>query len=133
MLSADLKRVYLLEAFDPDAELVVLVLLSGGFKTRPTEPFRGDLWCEDSFDDLAVQRAMVAEFSSLPVQFLAVAFPPVFSTGRYGYLEEVFLNRAENSGEYLQAVRDFVEATGNQTTSSLLPFTPVRMNDRRSW
>ncbi len=125
VLDAELRKVRLLDQVKPETRVVVLVLFGGGFRTRPEEPFRGPLWCEDSFDDLSVQRALVAEFAELPVEFLAVAAPPVFAAEKYGFQEDVFLAQGAETSEFAEAVRGFVKATEKEIETSLLPFDTV--------
>jgi hypothetical protein len=125
VLSAQMEKVRLLDQVKPETRVVVLVLFGGGFKTRPEAPFRGTLWCEDSFDDLSVQRALVAEFAEFPVEFFAVAVPPVFSAEKYGFQEDVFLAQGVETSEFAEAFKAFVEATEKQIQSSLLPFGRV--------
>jgi hypothetical protein len=125
VLDSQMERVRLLDQVKPETRVVVLVLFGGGFKTQPEAPFRGTLWCQDSFDDLSIQRALVAEFAELPVEFVAVAVPPVFSAEKYGFREDVFLAQGEETSEFADALRVFVEATEKEIRSSLLPFDRV--------
>ncbi len=108
------------------AEVVVLVLFGGGaVKTPEDGPFRGPLWCQDSFDDLAVQRALVGRFAGEPVRFVAVAVPPVLAPERYGYPEGVFLAEGEESEAFRIAAGDLVEATRRHQQSGLIPYNDV--------
>lgn len=125
VLDARMKEVRLLGQLKPETRLVVLVIFGGGFKAIPEEPIRGPLWCQDSFDDLSVQRALVAEFAELPVQFIGVAVPPVFSPERYGFEEDVFLAQGTETSQFSEAFRSFVEATEKEVKTSLLPFDTV--------
>jgi hypothetical protein len=125
VLDANQQRVRLLDLLDPDARLVVLSILGGGAAAVPDEGARGPLWCADSFDDLAIQRALVGEFKDDPVQFLAVAVPPVYSPERYGYPDNVFLDRSEQSEDYRQAAQTFIETTEAARKSTLIPYAEV--------
>lgn len=119
------KRVRLLDLAKEDTQLFVVVLFGGAFLKAPEGAFRGVLWCEDSFDDLAVQRALVRACSGSPVVFVPVAIPPVFSTVRYGYKENVFLGFAEDSVAYQKAVKQFIKKTELARESGLLPFEQI--------
>lgn len=125
VLDSEMKKVRLLGQVGPETRLVVLALFGGGFKTRPEAPFRGTLWCQDSFDDLSVQRALAAQFAELPVKFLGVAVPPVFSAEKYGFHDEVFLNQGVETSEFVEAARAFINATEKELESSLLPYDVV--------
>lgn len=110
----------------PDVRVAVMVIFGGDFKTAPEEEkFRGPLWCEDSFDDLAVQRALVHAFKDRPVQFIAVAVPPVYHAKRFGWTDDVFLSRPDDSPEYREAAQTFIEATEREVRNGLLPFEEV--------
>ncbi len=111
---------------DSSPRVVVLVVFGGGAARIPDDgPFRGPLWCQDSFDDLAVQRALVGRFAGEPVSFVAVAVPPVLAPGRYGYPKSVFLTRPEGSKAFQTAARAFVRATRRHQESGLIPFDRV--------
>jgi len=125
VLDAGMKEVRLLSQVKAENRLVVLVMFGGGFEAPPEEPIRGPLWCQDSFDDLSVQRALVAEFAELPVQFIAIAVPPVFSPERYGFGEDVFLAQGAETSQFAEAFRSFVKATEKEIETSLLPFDTV--------
>lgn len=116
----------ILDLVRPGTRVLVLVLFGGAHRTPPAgEPFRGPLWCEDSFDDLGVQRALVRHFQDRPVQFLPVAVPPVYNPTRYGYPDDVFLGKPEDSRAYRSAVKTFIARTEEQRRSGLLPFGEI--------
>lgn len=122
-----LQRRNLVDLLKADtAEVVVLVLFGGGAVKTPTDkPFRGPLWCQDSFDDLAVQRALVGRFAGEPVRFLAVAVSPVLNPEQYGYPEGVFLAESEESEAFRIAAGDLIEATRRHQQSGLIPFSEL--------
>ena len=126
VLDAELRRVRLWDQVQPDARVVVLVLFGGAAATPPPGSFRGPLWCEDSFDDLAVQRALVRRFEGKAVQFLAVAVPPVYSPSRYGYAAHAFAGKGGGPDEERSPdIRRFVQATLELRASSLLPYRQI--------
>jgi hypothetical protein len=117
-------RTRLLDLIEADTRVLVLFLIGGGLVRAPSDDFRGPLWCRDSFDDLAVQRAMVRQFDGDPsVRFIAVAIPPALSSDRYGYAEGVFLGTPEPPDTHGDAVDLFIEAT--ERARALLPFDAV--------
>ncbi len=109
----------------PDAKVVVVIVLGGAYHTRPEEKFRGTLWCRDSFDDLAIQRALVRRFQDEPVQFLPIAVPPVYKPETYGWPGDPFLGKPDDAAEYQSAVATFIEATEREKDSGLLPFDTI--------
>lgn len=125
VIDSSMKERSLVDLINPGTDVVVLVLFGGAALEIPDGDFRGSLWCEDSFDDLAIQRALVAEFVSEPVQFIPVAFPPVFSTERYGFSEDVFFMRSNNDRSFRKVLRRFIKKTNQLAKKSLLPFETV--------
>ncbi|MFB3905380.1 MAG: hypothetical protein ACE15E_18180 [Acidobacteriota bacterium] len=125
VLDANLQPHSLVGLIKPETKVLVLVEF-GGFAARiPERKFRGPLWCEDSFDDLAVQRALVAAFQHAPVQFIGIAVPPVYNPPAYGYSENVFLGLPETSPEYAANVRRFIDGTKELVKKGLIPFEQV--------
>lgn len=122
VLDANLERVRLLDLIEPDSKIAVLVFFGGAAQSIPDEPFRGPLWCEDSFDDLAVQRALVSHFKGAPVQFIPIVIPPVYTNDRYGYENDVFLSNPDESPEFQSAARAFIEGTEKIRATTLLPY-----------
>ena len=115
----------LADLIQPETRIVVIILFGGGAQESPQgRPMRGGIWCEDSFDDLGVQRALVRHFADLPVQFLPVAVPPVYSRG-YGFEPDSFLGRPDEDETYLAQARRFIEATERLLKSEILPFGKV--------
>ncbi len=119
------------DLIQPDARVLVLIIFGGGLKSFPDEEkFRGPLWCEDSFDDLAVQRALVSRFHEEPVQFFAVAVPPVYKPETFGWERDPFLSLPDDSEDYRQAVEQFIQATEKEKARGLLPFDTVYYDPR---
>jgi hypothetical protein len=125
VLDREMNRVRLREIIDPQSKVVVLVFFGGSAdEARNRERgFRGPLWCEDSFDDLAVQRALVRAFRGEPVQIIAVASPPVYNPEPYGYAD--FLGVPEKSSDYVANTRLFIDRTEEQRRGGLLPFDRI--------
>jgi hypothetical protein len=126
LLDREMNRVRLRELIDPQSKVVVLIFF-GGSVNEPLNRGRGSrgpLWCVDSFDDLAIQRALVRAFRQQPVQFIAVASPPVYNPQPYGYAD-VFLSTPDRSSDYLANTRQFIEKTEEQKRGGLLPFDRI--------
>jgi len=122
----DLSKTPLLSRVRADVEVVVLVIFGGAALEIPQKDFRGPLWCQDSFDDLSVQRAAVNEFKEKPVEFIGIAVPPVFSGDRrYGFAPGVFLDLPFSAPEFKEAAESFVRATEALRSGSLLPFDTI--------
>ncbi len=114
------------EILDPEAKAVVVIVFGGGFKSAPDrEQFRGPLWCEDSFDDLGVQRALASRFAEEPVQFVPIAVPPVYKPENFGWDQDPFLGKPDDSEEYRAAVREFIDATEEARATGMLPFEKI--------
>lgn len=114
------------DIIDPNAKLLVVIIFGGAFKDRPDEAaFRGPLWCRDSFDDLAIQRALVRRFEKEAVQFIPIAVPPVYKPEDYGWPDDPFLGRPEDDPVYQAAVGSFIAATERQKRADLLPFDTI--------
>jgi hypothetical protein len=110
-----------------DAKAVVLVLFGGAYLT--TTDKHGGIWCEDSLDDFALQKAAVHRFSGEGVQFIGVACPPVYSD-RYGYEKHVFLDEPEDSPKYVGAVERFIEKTEALRRDHTIPLPTVAYDAR---
>lgn len=123
VLDRNLQEVPLLDLVRADSLVVVLVLFGGGMRSRPDrEEFRGTLWCEDSFDDLSVQRALYHWFKERPVQFIPVAVPPVYKPETFGWEDDDFLGHPPESTVFTEAARSFVDATEREALSGLIPY-----------
>jgi len=126
VLDKQMQKRPLLSLFDKEAKVVVLSLLGGAAKTTPSDKaHRGPLWCEDSFDDLSVQRALISHFRGQPVQFIAIAIPPVFNSAPYGFPAGVFVKKGEDDPEFISNAQEFIAATETQSATGLLPFREV--------
>src|SRR5690606_9415278 len=130
VLERDRSTVRLVDLIRDDTQVAVLIIFGGALLQKPPEPFRGELWCRDSFDDLGIQRALVHYFKNQPVQFIAVAVPPVYGPDRYGYPDHVFLREPDTSSLYQQALSGFIDATESLRENSLLPFESIYYDPR---
>jgi hypothetical protein len=109
--------------------LVYLVLFGGSFRSKPRGK-RGELWCEDSVDDLVLQRAIYLNYADKGVTFVPVAAPPVYDSPRYGFPENVFLTEPESSSLYRDAVRVFIKRTEALKDDGTIPYDPVFYDPR---
>ena len=125
VLDRDMQVVRLVDLIRPSTALAVLIVFGGAAKQVPRGAFRGNLWCLDSFDDLGVQRALVSFFQDKAVQFIPVAVPPVYDPASYGYAENIFLGKAENSRPFRDETRSFIDATEKEIKAGMLPFAQV--------
>jgi hypothetical protein len=126
VLDRSMEPVRLLDLLNPETRVAVLILFGGAAAAVPQDiPFRGPLWCQDSLDDLGVQRALVRQFAGRPVEFIAVAVPPVYGADRYGFDDDIFLTEPPSSDAYLRNVRVFIEETEKYREGGLLPFEAV--------
>lgn len=123
VLDKSMQKRPLLELIRPGIKLAIVILFGGGMKERPAHATkRGPLWCEDSFDDLGIQRALVQAFEGQPVQFIGIAIPPVYHSGFYGWPGNPFLGSADQSKDYQEAVRSFIDSTQVAQENDYLPF-----------
>ena len=121
-----MRKIQLLDLIRTDTKVVVLILLGGGMQESPQEKTtRGPLWCEDSFADLAIQRALMGYFKDRLVQFIPAVIPPVYHAEKYGWRDGYFIDTPENSERYLEAVQTFILVTEKAIENNILPFSTV--------
>lgn len=125
LLDNEMRPRQLKDLIEPETKVVVLIIFGAGFATPPEGAHRGPFWCEDSFDDLSVQRALYSALKNEPVQFIPVATPPVYNPAPFGWEDNVFLDQPDESEAYKEAVRSFIAATERQVESGLIPFPKV--------
>ncbi|HXK58532.1 MAG TPA: hypothetical protein PLP42_01440 [Acidobacteriota bacterium] len=125
LLDKDLQPHSLLSLIEPQTKILVLVGFGGADAREPQSESGNPLWCKDSFDDLPLQRDLVAAFRQAPVQFIGVAVPPVYNPGLYGYSEDAFLGFPETSPEFLENAKRFIALTEEQVSRRLIPFPQV--------
>ena len=58
---------FVLDPIQSEAKVVILVIFGGAVKEVLEGRFRGRLWCQDRFDDLAVRRTVVKELKDRSV------------------------------------------------------------------
>ncbi|GAB4235866.1 MAG: hypothetical protein Kow00109_09230 [Acidobacteriota bacterium] len=105
--------------------VTVLVLFGGAALRTPPGEFRGPLWCQDSFDDLAVQRAVANSFRSDRVRFVGVAVPPVLGPEKYGFPGDLGIPGTLEQPAVREALRRFVERTNELRDTGLLPYAEL--------
>ena len=127
---ASLQPLRLADLLSPETRVVVVIMFGGASKRpQPTEPYRGGLWCPDSYQDLRLQKELIRSFRDRPVQFLAVAVPPVFGSASHGYRDGVFLEASLSSLYHEEAVA-FVRATRHALHTGVLPFSKIFFDPR---
>ncbi len=127
---SSLHPLRLTDLLSPEARVVVVIIFGGAAKRLdPTEPYRGGLWCQDSYQDLRLQKALIRSFRDRPVQFLAIAVPPVFGSATHGYRDGGFLSDSESS-DYLAEANAFIRATRQALRRGVLPFAKLYFDPR---
>ena len=124
-----LQSVMLADRVEEYSKVLCLVIFGGAHAKKPADK-RGQLWCVDSSDDLAIHRTLYFNYADRGVTFVPVATPPVYSGNAYGYREEVFLVESEDSAAYQNAVRDFVEKTEVLKEDGTVPFDTLFYDPR---
>lgn len=127
--TAEGEKVRLIDLWDSTHQVVVLVLLGGAARNPESDSRRGGLWCEDSFDDLAVQRALVSWARDKPVSVIAVAIPDVLSPEEDGS-GNILLEKEEDSVFFREEFSGFVNRTEKERASSILPFDRIFYDPR---
>lgn len=102
--------------------LNVLYIFGGGALGR--EGKTGDIWCQDSFEDLSVLRYLKSKYEIEPIQFIPVACPPIYSTKYYGYDEGLLLNNSDDFEKVIEATDKFIETTMKAFDSGFIPVKP---------
>lgn len=105
-----------------DTKVVVLVLFGGAYLSAADR--HGGIWCGDSLDDFALQKAAARRFQSTDVQFVGVACPPVYSS-RYGFEKDVFLDQPDGAPRYAAAAETFIARTEALRKGGTIPFETV--------
>ena len=127
---SSLHPLKLLELLSWEARVVVVVLFGGGAKRLdPTKSPRGGLWCPDSYRELRLHQELLRTFRNRPVQFIAIAVPPVFGSATFGYQDGIFL-RTSSSLDYLVEARSFIRATRKASERGALPFPNIYFDPR---
>lgn len=121
------KRVRLMDIIDRKTDVVFLELMAGAY-VPGTDKTNGGLWCEDTFNDMPVSRFLKNYFRGREVQFIAVAIPPLFSSGN-GYDNKALLYGDEASEAFKTEFEKFVKATDALLTTGdgagIIPFDRI--------
>ena len=128
-LDRNQQLVTLADQVDEYSKVLCLVIFGGAHARKPADK-RGQLWCVDSSDDLAIQRTVYFNYVNEGVTFVPVATPPVYSGNSYGYSENVFLVEGDDSPRYQGAVTEFVEKTEALIQDGTIPFDPIFYDPR---
>ena len=128
-LDRNQQLVTLADQVDEYSKVLCLVIFGGAHARKPADK-RGQLWCVDSSDDLAIQRTVYFNYINEGVTFVPVATPPVYSGNSYGYSEDVFLVEGDDSPRYQGAVTEFVEKTEALIQDGTIPFDPIFYDPR---
>jgi len=123
------RRIALRELMGSGNKAIVLSLMGGASEKPVSTDHRGNLWCEDSFDDLAVQRALVSRFRDQPVKFIAVAIPAVLSVPE-GQEGNLYLEESEEGRDFLKIFGNFRQKTEAERISTVLPFDEIFYDPR---
>jgi hypothetical protein len=128
-LDRDGQLVTLADQVDEYTKVLCLVVFGGAYARKPAD-VRGQLWCVDSSDDLAIQRTLYFNYVNEGVTFVPIATPPVYSGANYGYPEDVFLVEGDDSPRYQSAVTEFVEKTEALKEDGTIPYDPIFYDPR---
>lgn len=128
VLNADRTRVKLLELCDDGTKLLVLLFIGSAFPGDTAR--RLGIWCEDSADDMALQRALFLTYGAAGVRFVPIVCPPVYSEKNYGFPEGVFLGRPDDDPQFQQAVSQVISKTEELRDKNFLPFSELYYDPR---
>jgi hypothetical protein len=128
-LDRDQQVVTLADQVDEYSKVLCLVIFGGAYARKPADK-RGQLWCVDSSDDLAIQRTLYFNYVNEGVTFIPIATPPVYSGASYGYPADVFLVESDDSPRYQSAVSEFVEKTEALKDDGTIPYDPIFYDPR---
>ncbi len=123
------RKVELTGLFGSGDKVIVLSLFGGAADILNDINRRGNLWCEDSFDDMAVQRALISYFDGQPVRFIAIAIPAVLSPG-IGGADNLFLSAMRDDEVFIEKFSGFRANTEKEKVSTLLPFKEIFYDPR---
>ena len=101
---------------------VNVLFLFGGGSMGHNSP--GGIWCPDSFEDLHILRILKDEYQDTQVGFIFVACAPVFHSKFLGFSDRLFLDQADDSDEYKDAVRVFIDSTQLAVEKGIIPQQP---------
>jgi hypothetical protein len=110
----------ILESNSPN-KVNVLFIFGGGAMGHNSP---GGIWCPDSFEDLHILRTLKDEYQDTEVGFVFVACAPVFHSKFLGFSDRLFLDQPDDSEEYKNAVRLFIETTQLALEKGIIPQQP---------
>jgi hypothetical protein len=113
--------ISLLSQSDPDS-LNVLFIFGAGAMGNTSRP--GGIWCRDTFEDLSIFRTLVDKYKNSRVNFIPIASPPVFHTHTLGAIKDVFINYADDTKEFQDARKIFVDSTQDAVETGIIPIQP---------
>jgi hypothetical protein len=108
--------------FEAQPGKINVVFIFGGGDMGAKMP--GRLWCQDSFEDTHILRALVGKYQGKPVGFVAIASAPVYHSGALGAKNRVFLDAADDSAEFKEARANFIASTQASRDAGVLPIQP---------
>ena len=99
----------------------VLFLFGGGAMGHSSP---GGIWCPDSFEDLHILRTLKDAYKNTQVGFVFVACAPVFHSKYLGYSDRLFLDQPDDSPEFKNAVKLFIDSTQAALENGIIPQQP---------
>lgn len=110
----------ILENNSPNAVNVLFIF--GGGAMGHNSP--GGIWCPDSFEDLHIMRTLKDAYQNTQVGFVFVACAPVFHSKYLGFSDRLFLDLPDDSVEFKNAVKLFIDSTQVAVENGLIPQQP---------
>jgi hypothetical protein len=104
---------------EPKAKVTVLYIYGG--RVPKADDRLGGIWCPDSFEDLHILRYLQLKYQPEDLRIVPVACPPIYSGHNYGFENRVFLDQADDSTKFKEAVKTFIDQTEKLFVESILP------------
>lgn len=101
---------------------VNLLFIFGGGDMGGGRP--GGIWCGDSFNDMHILRTLAGRYRKGPVGIIPVACAPVYSTQFLDFPKRVFLDYPEESAEFQEAAKAFIDSTQAAVEAGIIPMQP---------
>ncbi len=99
----------------------VLFIFGGGAMGHDSP---GGIWCPDSFEDLNIIRTLKDAYRNTRVGFVFVACAPVFHSKYLGFSDLLFLDLPDDSVEFKNAVKLFIDSTQAAVENGIIPQQP---------
>ena len=115
-------QVSLRTLFEQQEGNINVLFIFGGGDLGSNMP--GHLWCPDSFEDTHILRTLVGKYEGKGVGFVAVASAPVYHSSALGSKNRVFLDAADDSGDFREARSSFIDSTMAAKKDGILPIQP---------